>query len=41
MLGEKVISVGKYYDTEGTKYNFVTTQDPDTKKIHFKWERKK
>lgn len=41
VFNEKVISVGKYQDTEGTKYNFVTTQDPDTKKIHIKLERKK
>lgn len=41
VYGDKVISLGKHQDTEGSKYDFVTIQDPDTRKIHFRWEKKK
>lgn len=41
LYNDKIVSLGKHQDNEGTKYNLVTIQDPDTKKIHFNWERKK
>lgn len=41
VFNNKVISLGKHQDIDGTKYDFTTIQDPDTQKLHINWARKK
>ena len=39
VFNKKLISTGKHLDSNGTTIDFNIVQDPDTKKMHFRWLR--
>lgn len=40
VFNEKMVSTGRHLDADGSAIDFSVIQDPDTKKIHARWERK-
>jgi hypothetical protein len=40
LFNEKMISTGKYIDTDGSLLKFIILQDPDSKQIHVNWRKK-
>ncbi len=39
VFNNKLVSTGKHLDSNGTTIDFNIVQDPDTKKMHFRWLR--
>ena len=40
-FNEMMVSTGEYVDSDGSELKFNIVQDPDTKKIHGKWKRRR
>ncbi|SDY75791.1 Restriction endonuclease [Nitrosomonas sp. Nm58] len=41
VFNEKMVSTGRHFDADGSVIDFNVVQDPDTKKIHARWARRK
>ena len=41
VFNNKTVSVGKHVEDDGTSFDFRVVQDPDTRKVHFNWGKKK
>lgn len=39
VFNEKMVSTGRHIDADGSAIDFSVIQNPDTKKIHVRWER--
>jgi len=39
LFNKMMVSTGKHFDVDGSVIKFTIVQDPETKKLHGKWER--